>query len=182
MLPRFLLRSGGQLARPASAALTLALLLGGCVYSFTGGGLPRHIRTVAIEPFENATTQGVLSTDLQLAMQDALPRNLGVRLADPRVADAVIRGRITGYEETTPNIRPGQTGTGTGPAVIQQQVRITFDAEIYDMRENRTLWEARALSGIGTFAPERGEQFTAGKARAIEDLVRKLIEGAQSQW
>ncbi len=182
MFPRFQLRSGSPLARAASATLALALLLGGCVYSFTGGGLPRHIRTVAIVPFENVTTQGVLGTELQVALQEALPRNLGVRLADQGVADAVVRGRITGYEETTPNIRPGQTGTGTGPAVIQQQIRITFDAEIYDMRENRPLWEARSLSGIGTYAPERGEQFTTGKARAIEDLVRKLIEGAQSQW
>lgn len=180
MSPRSLATSGVRRVRSASAAMALLLLLGGCVYSFTGGGLPRHIRTVAILPFENTTTQGLLSTDLQLALQQALPRNLGVRLADQSVADAVIRGRITGYDESTPNIRPAQPG-GT-PAVIQQQIRITFEAEIYDLRENRPIWEARSLSGIGTFAPERGEQFTTGKARAIEDLVRKVIEGAQSQW
>jgi hypothetical protein len=180
MYPRFPARSGVRLARTASAALALALLLAGCVYSFTGGGLPRHIRTVAVLPFENVTTQGLLSTDLQLALQEALPRNLGVRLADQGVADAVIRGRITGYNESTPNIRPA-TGQ-TAPAVIQQEIRITFEAEIYDLRENRSIWQVRSLSGIGTFAPERGEQFTTGKARAIEDLVRKVIEGAQSQW
>ncbi|CAN5371684.1 hypothetical protein BH24GEM3_BH24GEM3_12780 [soil metagenome] len=181
MFPRFRVRSGVLRAPLASAALALVLLLGGCgVYSFTGGGLPRHIRTVAVLPFDNVTTQGLLSTDLQLALQEALPRNLGVRLADQSVADAVVRGRITGYNETTPNIRPATPGGA--PAVIQQEIRITFEAEIYDLRENRPIWEARSLSGIGTFAPERGEQFTTGKARAIEDLVRKLIEGAQSQW
>ncbi len=180
MSPRFRVRSGVRRAPLASAALALTLLLGGCVYGFTGGGLPRHIRTVAVLPFENTTTQGVLSTDLQLALQEALPRNLGVRLADQSVADAVVRGRITGYNETTPNIRPA-TPDGA-PAVIQQEIRITFEAEIYDLRENRPIWEARSLSGVGTFAPERGEQFTTGKARAIEDLVRKVIEGAQSQW
>ncbi len=172
-------KSGALRARAVSPLL-LALTLGGCFYSFTGGGLPRHIRTIAIMPFENTTAQGVLSTDVQLALQQALPRNLGVRLANQNVADAVIRGRITGYDESSPNIMPA--GPGAGPAVIQQQIRITFDAEIYDLRENRPIWEARSLSGVGTYAPERGEQFVTGKTRAIEDLVRKVIEGAQSQW
>jgi hypothetical protein len=171
--------SGIRLVRRASLAALLVLALSGCVYSFTGGGLPGHIRTVAIVPFENATAQPLLSSDLQLAFQEELPRKLGVRLVDERVADALVRGRITGYEESSPNVRPGDTGTGAN--IVQQQVRLTFEAEIYDRREDRPLWQASSLSGVGTYRPDR-DQASVGRVLAIQDLVRKVIDGAQSQW
>ena len=166
------------LARSVGALLLCSSLLGGCLYSFTGGGLPRHIRTIAIAPFENTTAQPLLSSELQLALQDELPRSLGVRLVDEAVADAVVRGRVVQYSEDSPNVRAAQPGER---AILQQRVTITLDATIYDLREDRQLWSNGSLSGIGTFQPG-DEQFTAGRTRAIEELVRKMIDGAQSQW
>jgi hypothetical protein len=45
LLRRSILRSG----------VFSALLLGACVYGFAGGGLPGHIRTVAVRPMDNLT-------------------------------------------------------------------------------------------------------------------------------
>lgn len=159
------------------ASILLLLALAGCSYSFVGGGLPRHIRTVAIETLENETAQPVLSTDLQQEMQDELPRNLGVRLAPSATADAVIRGRVTGYEESVPGLR---TGAQNRVDVVQLEVRVTANLEIYDLREDRVLWRNGAVTGVGRYDPD--EQALAGRTRAIEQLVNKLIQGAQSQW
>jgi len=169
------------MARLVSAVvLGSVLLLSGCLYGFTGGGLPRHIRTVAVIPFENTTPEAGLSTEIQTQLQQQLPRNLGVRLADERVADAVVRGRITGFDEPPPVVRPPGADGRASP--VEGQVRITIDAEIYDLRENRPLWQNRSLSVIGTFRFEGGEQRLTGQTRAVQEIARRIIEGAQSQW
>jgi hypothetical protein len=98
------------MVRQASILVAATLLLSGCLYSFTGGGLPRHIRTIAIVPFENTTPEAGLSTTIFTQLQDGLPRSLGVRLADERVADAVVRGRITRFDEPPPVVWPPPTG------------------------------------------------------------------------
>lgn len=167
------------MARLVSTLALCTLLLTGCVYSFTGGGLPRHIRTIAIIPFENTTPEAGLTTEVQTQLQEQLPRNLGVRLTDERVADAVIRGRITGFDEPPPVVRPPPPGGRVEP--VQGQVRITVEAEIYDLRENRPLWQNRSLSVIGNYQFDREQRLT-GQARAIQEIARRIIEGAQSQW
>lgn len=173
----FLNRPGIRLARLASIAALPALLLAGCLYSFTGGGLPGHIRTVAIEPFENNTAQPILASDAMQQLRTELPRKLGVRLTDARAADAIIRGSITGYQEATTAF--GTTGGEVNPD--QMQVRISFEAEIYDLREDRAVWKQGGLSAVGNFSPAR-EQAQAGRARAIAEMVQRIVEGAQSQW
>jgi hypothetical protein len=167
------------MVRLGSLLVIAAVLLSGCIYSFTGGGLPRHIRTIAVVPFENTTPEAGLTTEIYTQLQEQLPRSLGVRLTDERVADAVIRGRITGFDEPPPVVRPPAPGGRVEP--VQGQIRLTVEAEIYDLRENRALWQNRSLSVIGNYQFDR-EQRLAGQTRAVQELARRIIEGAQSQW
>jgi hypothetical protein len=175
---RFPRRPGSPMRR-ASLLAAAALLLSGC-YSFTGGGLPPEIRTIAIVPFENATAEPVLSTDVQLRLQDEIPRKLGVRLADQRVAHAVLRGRITGFTETAPSFRT-TPGANDRVDVVQRQVQITFEAEIVNLREDESIWKGSGVSAVGNYQPN-SEQAQRGRERAIAEMVQKIIEGAQSQW
>lgn len=177
MSRRFPMPSG---ARAALASALAALLAGGCMYSLTGGGLPEHIDTIAVLPFENTTPQPLLETDIEQAMQRELPRNLGVNLAAEDVADAVLRGRITGYEEVATSVRPTDEAQQQVP-VVQRQIRIVYEAEIFDVQQDRPIWRASSQSVVGNFQPD-SETPTEGRARAIEELIRKVIEGAQSQW
>jgi hypothetical protein len=159
--------------------LLLALSLASC-YSFVGGGLPSHIRTLAVVPFENTTSQPLIEAEVEQRIQRELPRTLGVRLAAEGDADAVVRGRITGYEEVAASIRPVGQNADRIP-VLQREVRITYDVEIYDLGEDRSLWRAQSQSVIGNFQPDN-EAVEVGRTRAIEELVQKIVEGAQSQW
>lgn len=163
----------------SSLLLGVLLLTSGCVYSFVGGGLPRHIRTVAVVPFENTTPQPLLESEIETRLQEEVPRSLGVRIAAEDAADAVIRGRVTSYDEVAASVRPTQQDQQI--PVVQRQVRVSFEAEIYDLAEDRPLWRAGGLTVIGNFQPDT-ESSEVGRARAIEDLVRRIVEGAQSQW
>lgn len=162
------------------APLLLTLTLVSCFYSFVGGGLPPHIRTLAVLPFENTTSQPLVEAEIEQRIQEELPRNLGVRLAAEGTADAVVRGRVVGYDEVAASIRPVGQDADRIP-VLQREVRITYDVEIYDLKEDRSLWRAQAQSVVGNFQPD-SEAVEVGRTRAVQELVRKIIEGAQSQW
>jgi hypothetical protein len=172
--------SGRRRARAASALLAAGLLLSGCIYKFTGGGLPANIRTVYVDLFDNSTPYDFLRSDVQRQLQDQLPRNLGLRLASQQTADAIVRGKLSGYDEAVTNFDPAASGGRINSN--QTRVQITFDAEIYDVKGDKVIWQGSSISAIGLFSREKGETVEVGRRKALEDLVQKLIEGAQSQW
>lgn len=150
------------------------------MYRFAGGGLPAHVRRVYVEAFENDTPYQTLTTDLLRTMQERLPGSLGVRLSAQQGADAVIRGRIRSADEQTTNFNPSPDAAGRIQR-LEARVHVSFDAEIYDVREDRVLWRANGLTAIGNFDPAR-ETVEAGRRKALDEVVQKMVEGAQSQW
>jgi hypothetical protein len=150
------------------------------MYGFVGGGLPSHVRRVYIEAFDNDTPYQTLTSDLLRSMQERLPGNLGVRLAAEQTADAIIRGRLRSADEQTTNFNPTPDASGRIQR-LEARVQISFDAEIFDVRENRVLWRGTGITAIGAFDPNR-ENVDIGRRKALDEVVQKLVEGAQSQW
>jgi outer membrane lipopolysaccharide assembly protein LptE/RlpB len=177
---RFLKTSGARRARLASILAAAAVMLSGCMYSFTGGGLPSNIRTVYVDLFDNTTPYEFLRSDVQRKLQEELPRNLGVRLAPQQTADAIVRGKLTNYDEQVTNFDPNTPGGRI--TTNQTRVQLTFDAEIYDVKNDRVIWQQGGISAIGLFSREGGETADVGRRKALEDLVQKVVQGAQSQW
>jgi len=65
-----------------SGLVSAALLMSGCFYGFSGGGLPSHVHTVAIIPFENRTANPELQRELAEALRDKLKEKLGLAYGD----------------------------------------------------------------------------------------------------
>lgn len=162
-----------------STALISASVMGSCNYSLRGGSFPDHIQTIAVLPFENETTRLELTQELFDAMSRDLPRALGVQSAAPEVADAVVEGTITGYQLTTPNYRPAAGGDRA--EVLQRQVSIAIRVEIIDRIENVILFEGASLRGEGQYL-EQSQSEEEGKVEALETLVQRIVDGAQSNW
>jgi hypothetical protein len=158
-------------------SLSLALVLAACwPYGFAGGGLPSHIRTIAVLPFDNETPVPELQREIFELLRRQLQGRLGVRDASEARADAVVRGRILRYDADVPvgfSADPNQATTAS------RKLQITVDVEIVDQTTGRTLWERRSLTADANYS-ERGE--SAGRRDALERLVNQVIEGAQSQW
>jgi hypothetical protein len=163
-----------------AAALVAGMLLSGCLYSFRAGSFPpEHIRTIAVQPFDNDTELFELSNEVYDELLRNLPRALGIRTAGEDVADAVVRGTILRYDVVAPNYRAGQVGQPT--EVLQRQVTISVRVEIIDLVENVILWEESNVSAQGQFL-EASETEEVGRVEAIELLVQKIVDGAQSNW
>ena len=163
--------------RPRAWAFALAAACcTGCLYGFAGGGLPPHIRTVAILPFDNQTTEPALTKEVNDAVLEAFQGRLGLRPAGESNADAVVRGKVVRYDPDAPlSVLAGQGRS----SVTTRQVQITIDVEILDQREGKTLWQRQGLTEVGEYSPP---QEAAGRKIALQKIVNDLVDGAQSQW
>lgn len=169
-----------------AAANLLALgapLLAACNYGFSGGGgFPSSVKTVCIQPFDNQTDHTELTNEIFTALNSRVPSALGLRPGDcKRGADAIIRGKITRYDDAATSYS-ADMGRTTATATRQEQVnqvQITIGVEIIDTKRNIMLWESSGVSGNGTYA-QRND--AAGRKLAIEKLVQAVVDGAQSQW
>jgi hypothetical protein len=153
------------------------LLLTGCLYSLSGGGgLPRHIRTVAVIPFENETANPEVAGELHLALRKTLGDRLGLREAPENRASAIVTGTIRKYE---PDVAVGFSANPALATTARRRVQVVVDVKIVDQTTGKTLFERAGLQAEGEYA-ERSEP--AGRKQALDRIVSDIIEGAQSQW
>ncbi len=152
------------------------LAISACFYGFSGGGLPSHIRTVAILPFDNETPEPSLTQEVSEAIRTAMENRLGLRLAAEATADAVVRGSITRYAADIPL---SFQATGGNVNVTRRRVQLSLRVEIFDQLEQRVLWERTGIRVDGEYEPPNEEK---GREVALEKLVDDIVDGAQSQW
>lgn len=164
------------MGRSGLVSLLLAASVWACFpYGFAGGGLPGHIRTVAVLPFDNETSQSEIQRDLVVVLRRGVESRLGLRDASQDRAHAVVRGTILRYDADVP------VGISADPsqASARRKLQIAVDIEIVDQTTGRTLWSRRSLVAEGEY--NEGNE-PDGRRTALEKLVNEVIEGAQSQW
>lgn len=151
-------------------------LLTGC-YGFSGGGgLPRNLKTVAIQPFDNETATPELQREVFEQLRSVLRDRLNLREAPEAKADLVVRGRLVKYDVDLPagaSADPRQTTSN------RRRLQIVMDIEILDQTTQRSLLKKDGLSREGQYA-EGGER--TGRRNALESLMNDIVEGVQSQW
>lgn len=163
--------------RPFGAYSLVLLLLTACIpYGFAGGGLPSHIRTVAIVPFDNQTVTPELPRELTDALRTRLHDRLGLRDASEAKANAIVRGTIQRYEVDIPI---GYSANNKQTTTARRLLQLVVDIEMIDQVTGKTLWQRKGLLAEGQYE-ERGE--ATGRKQAIDRIVNDVIEGAQSQW
>jgi hypothetical protein len=162
--------------RSGAYSLVLVALTACIPYGFTGGGLPSHIRTVAIVPFENQTATPELPREITDALRTKLHDRLGLRDASESKANAIVRGTVQRYETDIPIAYNANNKQATS---ARRQLQLVVDIEMVDQVTGKTLWQRKSLLAEGQYE-ERGE--VAGRQQAIDWLVNQVIEGAQSQW
>jgi hypothetical protein len=160
-----------------ASLLLLCTLLTGCLYSLSGGGgLPKHVRTVAVIPFENETASPELTSELHTELRKALGDRLGLRDATEAKATALVRGKITSYEADVPVSFSSDPNRATS---ARRRLQLRVDVEIVDQTTGKVLFQRNGVSAEGEYA-EREE--ASGRKQAIQRIVNEIIEGAQSQW
>lgn len=173
-------RPSARLTRRTALALGLtagaAALLSAC-YGFSGGGgLPKDLKTVAIDPFDNQTASPELQKELFDALRKTLHDRLNLREAPLAKADLVVTGTIVKYDVDIPAGVAADTRQTTS---TRRRLQLVIDVEIVEQKTSRTLLKKAGLSREGQYA-EGGE--VAGRRNAIESIMADIVDGVQSQW
>src|SRR5690606_28362056 len=89
-------------------------------------------------------------------------------------ADAELYGTVTQYSHT-----PQSTA---GSSVTTWRVDILFKAVFVDRTRGDTLYADDRIPGYGYYTPDAGETEEIGRARAIENLVKVVLDNPVSAW
>ena len=167
-----------------SRSLLFAVLFAtaSCAYSFAGGGLPSELKTVAVLPFENRTSDPTMAQEANREVRDAVQSRLGLRGATEAQADVVVRGTVTRYEPDQPVSYRG-TGASGGRAndvqVSKRLLQVSLELEMIQKSNGRNLLRTRTFSADAQYDPGRE---ATGRRDALELLINRLVQEAQSQW
>ena len=118
--------------RRALAALTLAVLVGGCGYS-TRGTLPSDVNTIAVPIFQNLTREPAVEGLITRAVVEAFSTNGRLKIASVADADAILDGEVTGYSVFS-------IAFDKDSNVRQYRLVVTVNLLLRDRRKNEVLF------------------------------------------
>lgn len=154
----------------------LLLAAAGCLYGFHGGGLPSHVHTIAVIPFDNQTPVADIQREISDSLRVRLVNRLGLRESSEAHASAVVRGTIRRYESGIPI---GVDARSRGATAVQRSLSMVLDVDVVDQTTGKSLWTRKGYIVEGQY--NEGEEAT-GRSLAVDKLVTAIVEGVQSQW
>jgi hypothetical protein len=144
-----------------------AWLASGCAYSFKGGSVPPHLKTVAIPIVEDQSGYGDPSLrDLfstQLVQRFTSDNTL--QLADRTSSDSILEGVVTDVKDV-PLVLQG------GEQVAQRRITVTVRMTFQDLKQRKKVWE-KDFSSWGNYPSGGGP---SQRADGVKEAVRKLTE------
>ncbi len=146
---------------PLCLLLSVVLVFSGC-YSFTGGSVPPHLKTIAIATVADRSSFGQpvwreVATQL---LVERFRNDNTLQLVD-RNGDAEVRAAITTIAEEPVTLRAGEVER-------ERKLRVVMDVEYYDAVKQRTIFHRVFTS----------EQFfpIAQAATARDQAIRTALE------
>jgi hypothetical protein len=152
--------------------LAASLLLSGC-YSFSGSTLPPHLRTIRIFPVENRTLEAALPDRIYLGLQDGFRSRSSLRPVNSG-ANAELYSTLLQYSH--------QPLSTSGSNVTSWRVDILVGAVFVDQVRGDTLYADQRIPGYGTYTPDLGETEETGRSRAIESVVKVVLDNTVLAW
>ena len=139
--------------------------LAGC-YSFTGGSVPSHLKTLQIQSVTDQSGFGnpIYKINLETALVNNFTRDNSFEIT-ASVGDAKLIVSIISINETSQTISSGELET-------EKRVTITCSTEYYDNVNKKQIWK-RNFSNFGIF--EVSQAFT-GRNEAIQVALLQLAE------
>ena len=170
-------------ARAAAILLVFATASGfrGCYEPVTKSGMPKHIRTVAVPPFQNLALRFKVETRFtEAVMGELIRRGHGLRVQSEREgADAVVDGVIRNFYFSGVLLDQNARGrifevTIVGAVTVRDQVnnRVLYDNQNYVYRG-----EFEFTSDPRTFFNEEDPAAQRIARKFAEDLVSTLVNG-----
>lgn len=147
-------------------------LLFACGYRFSGGGdLPRGIRAVYVQMFDNRTAETGLENTITNDLIYELTRSGKVTVTDRERADAVLSGVIRALYIVT-------VARKSENAALERRVTVSVDLKLTDS-DGKVVWSTKGFSANETYEVADAKLTTEkNKTDAIVALSKRLAERA----
>ena len=156
------------------APLVAALLGLGCgVYTFNPAG-KSSIQTIAVDRFDNKTTEYDLADRMTDLVIDAFLADGTFKVVSADNADAALSGVLTRYER-----KPFEYDEND--VVLSYSVTMTFDVALRNPRDNDSdIWRESMVQEGVYLVDSQTEQ--DGQSKAIERLIVSIINRTTKSW
>ncbi|HUN66876.1 MAG TPA: LptE family protein [Bacteroidota bacterium] len=158
--------------------LTLAAVCsGGCLYSFKGGSVPSHLKTIAIPILDDQSGSGEanIRETFTNRLKDRFRQDNSLRLTEKANADALLEGTITGVT-TTPLV------VTTGETLSKQRVTITVKFVYQDLVLKKKVYE-KEFSDYGDFDISGGPDLRqTAIGAALDKLTESVLNETVAGW
>jgi len=167
----------------SARALVLPVFIGvlftsliGCRYSFTGGSVPPHLKTIAIPLAQDQSGFGEPTLKDQFAAQliERFTRDNTLTLADRGNADSLLESVIVSVREDAVVVNPGEQ-------VAQRRMTVTTRVTFTDLKLKKKLWE-KDFSQWGDYPSgggltQRNEGIREAVRKITEDILNETVAG-----
>ena len=135
---------------------------------------------MAIPAFENETSEYTLDQDITTAVIERFVKDNHLRIVDERSANAVIRGRLTGYKNAV---------FGFSAADRAQEYRVTISCAVVfkDLVKNRELWSEPNLVKTANYfvvdvPGDSARTELDGRKEAITKIADEILARSVEGW
>ncbi len=142
-------------------------ILSGCTYSFKGGSVPPHLKTIAIPIAEDQSGYGDPALREQFSNQlvQRFLNDNSLEMADRGSADSILEGVITDVKDAPSVVQAGEQ-------VATRRITVTVRMTFQDLKLRKKVWE-RDFSSWGDYPSGSG---LTQRNEGIQEAVRKLTE------
>jgi hypothetical protein len=148
--------------------IIILCLFSGCIYSFKGGSVPAHLKTIAIPILEDQSGYGdpTLRDSFTQQLDSIFRSDNTLQLTDRNSADSMLEGVITSVVDE-PSVLEG------GEQVAERRITVTTRFVFHDLKLQKKIWE-KTFSKWGNY-PSGGSGLTR-RNEGVQDAIKKLIE------
>jgi outer membrane lipopolysaccharide assembly protein LptE/RlpB len=154
-----------------------SLLIAGCTYSFKGGSVPPHLKTIAIPIVEDQSPYGdpTLRTTFTNQLVALFTNDNTLQLTDRNTADSMLEGVITDVIDV-PAVLQG------GEQVTQRRITVTVRMTFQDLKLRKKVWE-KSFNSWGDYPSGGGlTQRNDGVKEAVRKLTEDILNDTVAGW
>lgn len=152
-------------------------LLQGC-YSFSGGSVPPHMKTIAVPVFQDRSRAGIAQfrAELTRRLTEKIESGSPLRMTPSRAtADALLEGTIVSF-----NDEPSQLSSVTERA-LTNRITIRVTAVLQDRVKKNILFE-RTFTGFADYSVGSFSAQQDAITQSIEMIAADILDSIVSDW
>ncbi len=156
---------------------SLALLVAGCAYSFTGASVPAHLKTVAIPLVDDQSGFGEpgLREKFTTEIIQLFTADNSLEVSDRNTADSIIEGAIVSISDAPAVVSQGEQ-------VTRRRVTVSARFAFQDKKLRKKVWD-KTFSNWGDYDSGGGlSQRQAGLQEAMRKIAEDVLLETVSGW